>query len=78
MIMEKVSSKSYIDLHKLLFHKRVHFTSDCEFFPNFNVNVYVYDINIRNDEIIFETKNISNGKKLTIGSNMKNLEFEII
>lgn len=77
--MEKVSSKSYIDLHKLLFHKRVHFTSDCEFFPNFNVRVYVYDIYIeKNNEIIFETKNISNGKKLTIGSNMKNLEFEII
>ena len=77
--MEKVSSKSYIDLHKLLFHKKIHFTSDCELFPEFDVRVYVYDIYIeKNGEIIFETKNISNSKKLTIGSNMKNLEFEII
>ena len=77
--MEKVSSKSYIDLHKLLFHKKIHFTSDCEFFPEFDVKVYVYDIYIeKNGEIIFETKNISNGKKLTIGSNMKNLQFKII
>ena len=76
--MQKISSKSYIDLHKLLYHKKVHFISDCEFFPNFDVIVYVYDIYIRVDEIIFETKNISNGKKLTIGSNMKNLQFELI
>lgn len=77
--MEKISSKSYIDLHKLLFHKKIHFTSDCEFFPEFDVKVYVYDIYIeKNGEIIFETKNISNSKKLTIGSNMKNLQFELI
>lgn len=76
--MEKISLYSYIDIHKLLFHKKVHFTSDCEFFPNFDVNVYVYDIYLRNNEIMFETKNISNDKKLTIGSNMKNLKFEII
>ena len=76
--MEKISLYSYIDIHKLLFHKKVHFTSDCEFFPNFDVNVYVYDIYLRDNEIMFETKNISNSKKLTIGSNMKNLQFEII
>ncbi len=76
--MEKISSYSYIDIHKLLFHKKVHFTSDCEFFPNFDVNVYVYDIYLRDNEIMFETKKISNDKKLTIGSNMKNLKFEII
>ena len=76
--MEKISLYSYIDIHKLLFHKKVHFTSDCEFFPNFDVNVYVYDIYLRDNEIMFETKKISNDKKLTIGSNMKNLKFEII
>lgn len=76
--MEKISLYSYIDIHKLLFHKKVHFTSDCEFFPNFDVNVYVYDIYLRDNEIMFETKKISNDKKLTIGSNMKNLKFEIM
>ena len=76
--MESVKKYSYEQLIKKILNRKTRFTSDCEFFPNFNVNVYVYDINIRNNETIFETKNISNGKKLTIGSNMKNLEFEII
>lgn len=76
--MKKVSLYSYIDINKILFNKKVHFTSDCEFFPDFDVKVKVYDIYMRNNEIIFETKNISNGKKLTIGSNMKNLQFELI
>ena len=76
--MEKISLYSYIDIYRLLFHKKVHFTSDCEFFPNFDIKAYVYDIYLRDNEIMFETKNISNDKKLTIGSNMKNLKFEII
>lgn len=76
--MEKISLYSYIDINKLIFHKKVHFTSDCEFFPNFDVKVYVYNIYLRENEIMFETKNLSNGKKLTIGSNMKNLQFKLI
>lgn len=76
--MERISLYSYINLHKLLLNKKVHFISDCEFFPNFDVQVYVYEIYIRNNETIFETKNISNGKQLTIGSNMKNLMFELL
>ena len=76
--MEKISSYSYININKILYNKKVHFVSDCEFFPNFDINVFVYDIHLKNDEILFETKNISNGKKLTIGSNMKNLQFELI
>ena len=62
----------------MLLNKKVHFISDCDFFPNFDVNVYVYEIYIKNNETIFNTKNISNGKKLTIGSNMKNLQFKLI
>ena len=76
--MDNISSYSYIKLHKMLLNKKVHFISDCEFFPDFDVQVYIYEIYIRNNETIFETKNISNGKRLTIGSNMKNLRFELL
>ena len=76
--MEKISKYSYLDICKLILNKKIHFTSDCEFFLHFDVKVYVYNIYLKNTEIIFETKNISNDKKLTIGSNMKNLQFELI
>lgn len=74
--MQNINSYSYIELVNKLLNKKVHFISDCEFFPNFDVNCFVYDIYIsKSGEIIFETK-VKN-KKLSIGSNMKNLKFEI-
>jgi len=76
--MKKITGYSYFDLCKILHHQKVNFISDCDFFPDFNVTVYVYNIYLKDQEVIFETKNISNGKKLTIGSNMKNLQFKII
>ena len=60
-----------------MFGKNVHFTSDCEFFPNFDVVIKVNDIYINKNEIIFKGKT-KNNKMLTIGSNMHNLQFEII
>lgn len=60
-----------------MFGKNVHFISDCEFFPNFNVTIKVKDIYLNNNEIIFKGKTKSN-KMLMIGSNMHNLQFEII
>ena len=77
--MELVKNLSYIEICKKFNNKKIHFTSDCEFFPNFDVKVYIYDINLgNNNEIIFKTKNLSNHKELIIGSNMKNLQFEIL
>ena len=75
--MKFVKKTSYIELVKLV-NKKVHFISDCEFFPNFDVKVYVYKVNSSTNEIIFYTKSLSNNKRLTIGSNMKNLQFELI
>lgn len=61
----------------LLSGKTVNFVSNCEFFPNFDVTGKVYKIekNINETLIYIKTKN---GKKLTIGSNMKNLSYEIV
>ena len=64
---------------KLIFDlvgKNVHFTSDCELFPNFNIKGKVISYYIRTNEIVFKVKTL--GKLIDVGSNMKNLKFEII
>lgn len=72
-----VKTKTFEELSKLVGEK-LHFKSDCEFFPNFDVKVKLLNFNIKNSEFIFNCKVLSNKKKLTIGSNMKNLRYEII
>lgn len=74
--MELIKKYTYKNINKLLLTKTVHFISDCEFFPNFNITGKVISIHIHNNEILFEVK--IKEKKLTIGSNMKNLQFEIV
>lgn len=78
--MQKISTLSYIDLLKNILNKQVHFTSDCEFFPNFDVRCIVYNISLskNNNEILMDVKILNSNKKITIGSNMKNLQFEFI
>ena len=76
--MIKISKYSYGDLCKLLIGKKVHFISDCQLFPNFNMTGYVISINIAsNNEFLIHIKT-NNGKYYDIGSNMHNLQFEII
>lgn len=76
--MELISKYSYIWMCNNLMNKKIHFISDCEFFPNFNIEGYIKDIKLSKStsEILF-TVAIKN-KTLTIGSNMKNLQFEIM
>ena len=77
--MEKISSYTIEKITNKLLGKRVRFTSDCELFPNFDVKVQVISISIsQNKEILFNCRNISNRKKLIIGSNMKNLKFQLL
>ena len=72
--MEKVSSYTIEKITNKLLGKRVNFISDCELFPNFNVNVQVVSISISpNKEVLFDCRNLGNRKKLIIGSKMKNL-----
>ncbi len=75
--MEFVKNYNFREIYKKIFGKNIHFISDCEFFPNFNVVVNIKDIYIKGNEIIFKGKT-KNNKELLIGSNMRNLQFEIV
>ena len=75
--MEFVKKYTYENLCKKIIGKKVRFKSDCELFPNFDVTGNVLEINIKNSEYIIKIKTNS-GKLLDIGSNMKNLEFDIL
>ena len=75
--MKPISKISYSELQTLL-NRNIHFTSDCEFFPNFNIIATLLSYKITKTEIVFEVKVLSNNKFITIGSNMKNLLYEII
>jgi len=75
--MYYIKQKNYEELKELL-GKKVHFVSNCELFPNFDVIGKVISINYEaNLEIIFNVK-LQNGKTIDIGSNMKNLRYEIL
>ena len=77
--MEKISSYTIEKITNKLLGKRVRFISDCELFPNFDVKVQVISVSIsQNREILFGCRNLSNRKKLVIGSNMRNLRFQIL
>ena len=75
--MERVKNFGFEVIYKKMFGKNIRFISNCEFFPNFDVIIKVNKICIKGPEILFEGLTKTN-KKLTIGSNMKNLQFEII
>lgn len=75
--MKPISKISYEELQSLL-NKNIHFTSDCEFFPNFDIIATLLSYKIAKYETIFEVKILSNNKFITIGSNMKNLQYEVI
>ena len=75
--MERVKNFGFEVIYKKMFGKNIRFISNCEFFPNFDVIIKVNKIYIRNNEILFEGLTKTN-KKLIIGSNMKNLQFEIV
>ena len=74
--MTSIKEYLYIDLCRLLIGKKVQFKSDCEFFPNFDVTGKVESITPKQNELLISI--IRNGKKYTIGSNMKNLTFKIV
>ena len=75
--MIEVKKYTYETLLKLCLGNYVHFTSDCELFPNFDIKCKVLQMKMENNEILFTCK-LSNGKTITVGSNMRNLQFEII
>lgn len=75
-MMIKTKTKSYIQLQKLS-GKKVHFKSDCEFFPNFDVTGRIIGTEIKGTELVFKLKTIK-GKIISVGSNMLNLRYELV
>ena len=75
--MELVKKHTLNTLTKKIIGRKVRFKSDCEIFPNFDVTGRVTGISYSNSEIIIKCLT-EKGKALTIGSNMKNLRFELL
>jgi len=75
--MQLIKNYSYTDLCEMLIGKKVQFKSDCEFFPNFNVTGKVISISPSQNHNELLIKILRNNKKYDIGSNMKNLSFNI-
>jgi hypothetical protein len=73
--MKLVKELDAVDFFNLINHT-VHFTSDCEFFPNFDVKCKVLTIAYNGSEYILKVK--VDNKEIEIGANMKNLRYEII
>lgn len=66
---------SYNEIYSLK-GSTIHFVSDCELFPNFDVTGKVMSISLEGSEYVF---NVSiKGKNIHIGSNMKNLRVKKI
>ena len=75
--MKIVKKYTYETLTTMCLGKQVHFTSDCEFFPDFDIKCKVLQMKMENGEIHFTCK-LSNGKTIPVGSNMHNLQFEVL
>lgn len=75
--MQLLSNLTYEQISTSLYNKNIHFTSDCEFFPEFDVIGKIIKTRIQNTEIVmtFKTKQ---GRVIDIGSHMKNLRYEIL
>ena len=76
--MKIVKQESFESLSQLT-GKIVNFTSDCEMFKNFNVVGRVLSVQIGHEnETIFEINTHPTNKTIKIGSNMKNLKYEVM
>lgn len=76
--MQKITNYIFPTLIKMLNGKKVHMTSDCEFFPNFDIKGKIISYTMRNNELVFKIITTNKNKVIDVGSNMKNLSFEII
>lgn len=76
--MKPISGMSYQKLKNELLGKKVHFKSDCELFPNFDVKGKVIEMHIGSHMETIMKFLTSNGKTIDIGSNMKNLKYELL
>lgn len=75
--MEPIKKYPYNKLTSLLLGKKVHFTSDCQLFPNFNVIGKPISISLVNGIPLIKTI-LTNGKTIQIDGGMSNLSFELL
>lgn len=75
--MMNIKDLTYAQLCSYI-NKTFEFTSDCEFFPNFNVIGKITKVDINNKEYIISVSTKPTGKLIKIGSNMKNLKMKVI
>lgn len=64
-------------LRERLLGKKVHFTSDCQLFPNFNVTGKVIEITLSGNIPLLKTI-LTSGKTIQIDGGMSNLQFEVL
>ena len=64
-------------LRQKLLGKKVHFTSDCQLFPNFNVTGKVVGISLFGNIPLIKTI-LTTGKTINIDGGMSNLSFELL
>ena len=74
--MELVKKYPINILKQKMLGKKVHFTSDCQLFPNFNVTGKVIEINLSGNIPLIKTI-LTNGKIINIDGGMSNHSFEL-
>ena len=75
--MEILKKYPYNKLTSTLLGKKVHFTSDCQLFPNFNVTGKVVNISLEKGIPLIKTI-LTSGKTINIDGGMSNLQFEVL
>ena len=75
--MEAIKKYPINILREKLLGKKVHFISDCQLFPNFDVSGKVVDIVLSGNIPLIKTL-MKNGKTINIDGGMSNLSFELL
>lgn len=75
--MEPVKKYPINVLRQKILGKKVHFISDCQLFPNFNVTGKVIEINLSSNIPLLKTI-LTSGKTINIDGGMSNLQFELV
>ena len=75
--MEAVKKYTISILRTKLLGKKVHFTSDCKLFPNFNITGKVVEITLSSNIPLIKTI-LTNGKTIHVDGGMSNLQFEVL
>ena len=76
--MKTIKNCTYKKLIDEILGNIVHFTSNCELFPNFDVKGKVISYYQTDYELVFKVKIPAYNKIVDVGTNMKNLKYEII